>query len=122
MYFKRIFKCKITFINFHFQAAFQIDFSQWRCVYYVPQTKLLTDCVHTAYQLADGHGCDTGMDVRHGIGNNELVVVNGRTAGVYNVGNITLAPVRFGVSSGSSSRAIILVGFSISSNIAPMQY
>jgi hypothetical protein len=47
---------------------------------------------HTVKQLVDYNGCYTGIDIGHGVGNDQLVVMNYRTAGINNIGNISLTP------------------------------
>ncbi len=36
----------------------------------------LSYLMHTVKQLTDGNGCYTGIDIGHGVGNDQLVVMN----------------------------------------------
>src|SRR5210317_168721 len=47
--------------------------------------------MHTVNQFFDFNNCYTGIDIGHGVRNDQLVVMNERTAGINNIGNISLA-------------------------------
>jgi hypothetical protein len=59
--------------------------------FYNAASVILNDCAHTIQQLLDINRCDTGIDVGHGVGDDHLVIMNDRTTGVDNIGNIALA-------------------------------
>ena len=53
--------------------------------------KSLSYRAHTLKQIVDDNSCYTGIDIGHCVGNDQLVVMNYRTAGINNIGNISLA-------------------------------
>jgi hypothetical protein len=56
-----------------------------------PILKSLSYREHIVKQLVDTDGCYAGIDIRHGVRNDQFVVMNYRTAGINNIGNIPLA-------------------------------
>ncbi len=44
--------------------------------------------VHAAKQLAYRNGCNTGIDIGHGVGNDQFIVVNHRAAGIHDIGYV----------------------------------
>ena len=56
----------------------------------VPTLKPLSYRTHTANQFFDANHSNAGIDIGHGVGDNQLVVMNERPAGINDIGNISL--------------------------------